>query len=801
MKISLNWIKDYINLNGISVDEIVEKLTTSGLEIEEVIDEAKNFENIVVGFVKEVKKHPNADKLSLCIVNDGQEDFQVVCGAPNVAEGQKAVFAKVGAELPGAGFKLKKAKIRGEVSLGMLCAEDELGLGPNHDGIMVLDESAEIGKPFSEFLNKNDVILDIAVTPNRADALSHIGVARDLSALFDRALILPEVKFPESDKEAGELARVIIENETDCPRYVAKVITDVEITESPEWLKEKLLSIDLRPINNIVDATNFVLHEFGQPLHAFDLDLLTDKTIVVKNVKDGTKFVTLDGKERILKETDLMICDTEKPVAIAGVMGGENSEVTENTKNILIESAFFRPSAVRKTSKRLGLSTDASFRFERGCNPDIAVHAANRAAQLIVEIAKGKIAKGELDVYPNKIDSKIVTLRFSRLNKVLGFEIAKDEVLGIFEKLQFRLIESSENDISFEVPLFRHDIEREIDLVEEVARIYGFDRIPAVEKVSVALEEKIDQTKFDFKLRRQLTGLGYYEIITNSLLNEDNAKYFDNPISVLSPQTIEMSHARTSLIPGMLQTISGNIRVKEKNLKLFEIGHVFKLNNGKEVNSFDDITENEHLLLAVTGKKLESIWYDEDTKFDFYDLAGTVDELLRKNSFDRYLSDNYILDEDKVFDFHIEKKFKKEVIIIGGKVKKELLSKYKIDQDVFLFDFNLDLLQKINTGEPAYHDLLKFPKVVRDFAFILDKNILYSDIVSEIKKGSSKLLKKIKLFDIFESESLGAGKKSMAFQLEYYDEARTLTEEEIEKDFWNVIERIKSKFNAELRGS
>ncbi len=800
MKVSLNWLSDYVDIDELSVDEIVDKLTTSGLEVEEVIDEAENFENIVVGLVKEVNKHPNADRLSVCTVTDGEQDYQVICGAPNVAPGQKTAFAKVGARLPGMNITLKKAKIRGVESYGMLCAEDELGIGDDHEGIMVLNDDAPTGAALSDVLKKNDVILDIAITPNRADALSHTGIARDIAALFDKKLKMPEVKLTESETDVNDLAKVEIENATDCPRYVAKVVTGVTIKESPEWLKRKLTAVGLRPINNVVDATNFVLYELGQPLHAFDLDKLSGGKIIVKNVEDGYKFTTLDSKERELKASDLMICDAEKPVAIAGVMGGENSEVSDDTKNILIESAYFNPSAIRKTAKRLGLSTDASYRFERGCNPEITVFAAERVAALIREIGGGEIAKGTIDVYPVKIERPVISLRFSRLNKILGFDVEPAKVKRIFELLEFEVSEFTDEKITVEIPLFRHDLEREIDLIEEVARIYGFEKIPLIDKIQVALEKKVDQTAFNGKIRNYMTALGYYEIVTNSLLNEETAKYFGNAIPVLNPQSIEMTHARTSLIPGILSTIERNIRVKEKNLKLFEIGHTFEKKTEKEIESFDDIEEPDKLTFAVTGKREVDVWYSKDTEFDFYDVVGTADELFRKTGVDSKLTDEFFLEPDDVFDFRLVKKYKGRTVATGGKVKNGLLKKFDINQNVYLFDINLDVLRSIKVELKKFNELLKFPKVVRDFAFVFDKDILYETVIKEIYKSSSKLLKKIKLFDIFESESLGRDKKSMAFQLEYYDENRTLTEDEIEKEFWKTIEHIKKKLNGELRG-
>ena len=507
MKISLNWLNDYIDLKDISLSEILDKSTYAGLEVEEVEDQAKNFENIVVGFVIEAKKHPNADKLSLCKVSDGKEEYNVVCGAPNVATGQKIVFAKVGSIIPNGNLKIEKAKIRGEVSFGMICSERELNISENHEGIMILDPLLKEGTPIADALEMNDVVLEIAITPNRADALSHIGIARDLSALFNRPLKYPGIKLKESGMKSEELASVEIVDAENCPRYIGKVVSNVQIKESPEWLKKKLKSIGSRPINNVVDVTNFILHEVGQPLHAFDLDKLNGKKIIIRGAGNDSKFTTLDSKERTLDQKDLMICDAKIPVAIAGVMGGENSEVTESTKNILIESAFFNHSSIRKTAKQLGLSTDASYRFERGTDPNITLWAAQRAAQLIQETAGGEIAVGEIDAYPKPIEKRNTKLRYSRLNQILGYHIEVVEVEKILTRLGFEIEEKSANDLTVFIPSYRHDVEREIDLIEEVARIYGYNKIPEVSKISVTLEEKVDHSAFVDKVRILLQSL------------------------------------------------------------------------------------------------------------------------------------------------------------------------------------------------------------------------------------------------------------------------------------------------------
>lgn len=797
MKVSLNWLKNYIDLEDITIEQIVDKLTFAGLEIEEVIDQAKIYENIVVGYVKERKKHPNADKLSLCIVNDGSRDYSVVCGAPNVAEGQKVPFAKIGAVIPSNGLKIEKVKLRGEVSEGMICSEKELEISDNHEGIMALDSSLEPGTPFSKVMNLDDVVLDIAITPNRADALSHIGIARDLAALFDRKLKLPEIKLDETGEESAKYASVEIIDSENCPRYVAKIVLNVEVKESPEWLKRRIESIGLRPINNVVDVTNFVLYEVGQPLHAFDLDKLAGKKIVVKKALEGEKFVTLDSKERILSEADLMICDAERPVAIAGVMGGENSEVTPETKNILIESAFFNPSSVRKTAKRLGLQTDASYRFERGADYNIAVWAARRAAQLIAMTAGGNVCKSEIDAYPKPFPTKNVELRYERIKRILGYDVDKETVKKIFINLGFGLSESAES-LKLEVPSYRHDIEREIDLIEEVARIYGYDKIPEVEKISVTLEEKVDQSESNDTVRNILNALGFYEILTNSLLREELAKEYGNPLGVLNPQSAEMSHLRPSLIPGMLQAISNNIKVNEKNLQLFEIGKVFEKIND-EINSFEDFRESEHLILGLTGNAIDDEWYEKERKFDFYDLKGFTAAFLNK-----FLPgveyEIKRLDSDK-FEYGMEILLDGEVIALGGKLNDDLLKPFEIEQDVYASVFYLDKIKSIQRGAPEFKELLKFPKVYRDFAFVLDREIEAGEVIKVIRNASSNLLHHIKLFDIFQSESLGMDKKSLAFRLEYYDKSRTLTEDEVDKEFRRAIKAVEEKFNAKLRGS
>lgn len=801
MNISYKWLSNYIDLSDITPEQLSEKLTDAGLEVDEFIDHRKIFENFVVGYVKEKKKHPNADKLSVCIVNDGSDDYNVVCGAPNVDAGQKIAFAKVGAVIPEGGFEIKKAKIRGEVSYGMICSERELGISEDHEGIMVLDDSLKEGTELSKALGLDDVVYDIDLTPNRADALSHIGVARDLAAILDRPLTLPKIELNEIDEKSEDIASVEIEDPDGCPRYVGKVVKDVTIKESPGWLKQNLVSIGLRPINNVVDVTNFILHEAGQPLHAFDLNMLSGKKIIVKQLGKDDTFITLDSKERKLKSDDLMICDAEKGVAIAGVMGGENSEVTDQTKDILIEAAYFNPSKVRRTAKRLGMSTDASYRFERGTDVENALWCAQRAAQLIAELGGGKICKGEIDVYPKKYIVPQIDVRYTRVNRILGFEISKERIDTIIKNLGFDIVSKNEEKLTVSVPAFRkHDIEREIDLIEEIVRIYGYQNVPEADHIAITIDEKVDQSAFTGNIRDTMISLGFHEIVTNSLLNEHNAELFGKSIGIMNPQTIEMSHTRTSLIPGALTTVSNNLKVREKNLRLFEVGSIFNKKTNGEINSFDDFEEEEFLSILLSGKEIESTWFAEDREYDFHDLKGIVEQFFEKLNLDLELKFNPHTSGNQKYKLFAAFTVNNKTVAEFGLLNEDILQQFDINQDVYLAEINLSKLKKYSQKEKRYDELLKYPKIIRDFAFILDKTITAEEVEKTIYEGSSNLLQNIKLFDIFESDSLGEGKKSLAFQLEYFDKSRTLTEEEVDKDFWRAIDKVKTKLNAQLRG-
>ncbi len=800
MKVSLNWLKDYLDLSGITVKEISGRLTMSGLEVEEITNQTEIYKGFVVGFVKDKKKHPNADRLSVCTVDTGSENLQVICGAPNVEAGQKVVFSPVGTVIPKGNFKISKAKIRGVESFGMICAEDELELSDDHEGIMILDPSLKEGTPITEALGLNDVIFEIAITPNRPDALSHFGVARDLAALFDLQFKVPELSLKESADDVSKAASVDIKDAVNCPRYSARVVKNVTIRESPEWLKERISAIGLRPINNVVDITNFVMYETGQPLHAFDLNKLNGNKIVVRSTDSEEKFVTLDSKERKLPKGTLLICDAEKAVAVAGVMGGENSEINDATKDILIESAHFNPSSIRKTSKSLGLSTEASYRFERGVDPEGTTYAAERTASLIAELGGGSICTGVLDEYPGEKSELEVQLRFGRITKLLGYEIKNAEVVRILMKLGFKIVRQSETEVTVSVPSFRPDIEREVDLIEEIARINGYDNIPTISKISITLNRKADESAFADRLKDVCTALGFFEMINNPLQSEKTASVTGTKIPILNPQSLDMAYLRTSMIPGALATVAKNINSGEKDTAFFEIGNVFNKKSESGIKTFDDFTETPKLLMLLTGKIREKTWYLDEESSDFYFLKGAVNSLLSKISLDNVLNDSYYHSNNSIYAFYFTKNLNGKELGSGGKVKKEVLKQFDINQDVFCFEFDIEALRNIDTGKSRYIEPLKYPKVLRDFAFIFDKEVKYEEVISFVMKSGSKLLKNAEVFDIFESESIGKDKKSMAFALEYYSGERTLTEDEVEKEFLSLISAVSKKFNAKLRG-
>jgi len=802
LKISLNWLKDHINLDGITAEQIAHELNMAGIEVEDMTDYSEKFRNFVVGYVVETEKHPNADKLTVCKVNTGGEISQIICGAPNVAAGQKVPVALPGAVVPSNGMEIKQAKLRGVVSNGMICSEAELDISKDHSGILVLPDHYEAGKPLAEAMGINDIVFEVSITPNRPDALSHVGIARELGAIFGREICMPLTDHEVSGTAINTVASVEIKDAVNCPRYSALAVLGCEVKDSPDWLKMRLKAVGLRPINNIVDIINYVLYELGQPLHAFDLDTLESSKIIVKKAAASDEFVTLDSQKRKLNSDILMICDGAKPVAVAGIMGGENSEVTSSTKNILIESAFFNPSNIRKSARFLGLNTDASYRFERGADYGNTVNAAKLAAKMMAELAGGKIADGIIDVYPKPFEKRIITLRKSRITRILGYHIPDETAEGILKRLGMTIEsdDSAAGEWKIGVPSCRHDIEREIDLIEELARIYSYDRIPEFDSITIKLNSRPDEQAFTDLMRKEAISLGFNEILTNSFIPSETAALFDEPVKVMNPLTSDMDVLRTSLIPGALAVIRNNMNTGTRDLQLFETGTVFSM-SGDEIKSFENISEREKLLIVLTGSKTGKTWYSEEKKFGFYDLKGYADTILSKKVLDYSLNDFYYATSNNIFDINFTISIKNKLLCRGGKVKEEVAAIYGIEQDVFCAEFDLANMCELGNSASRFRQLLKYPKIVRDCAFVVDKAVKYSDIENFIFKQSAGLLKKVELFDIYESETLGSDKRSLAFSLEYYDYNRTLTEEETEKEFFGIIEKVKKEFNAVLRGN
>lgn len=801
MKIVLSWLNEFIDLSEISVDKLAYELTMAGLEVESVTDYNLVYDKFIVAEVLEKIKHPNADKLSVCKVNTGAETLQIVCGAPNVAAGQKVPLAIEGAKIPDADFIIKSTKLRGQLSQGMICSEAELGLSNDHSGIMVLPEDSVPGTPLAKAIGYDDVVFEIGITPNRPDALSHIGVARDLAALFNKPLKKKPVTATRNAERIWDVANVLVEDEINCPRYSAVVIKNCKVGESPVWMKNRLKMAGMRPINNIVDITNYIMLELGQPLHAFDLDNLSGRKIIVKKAVENSKFKTLDSVERTLKESVLMICDGEKEVAVAGIMGGENSEVSDNTTNILLESAYFHPTSVRKSAKYLGLSTEASYRFERGTNHEGTLYAANRAAELMSRFAGGKILSGEIDIISERLKPLKVELRFAQIERILGYHVPDEKVVQILKNLDLEVVSVDETKVAVKVPGFRPDIDREIDLIEEVARIHGYDNIPTVHRITSPLESTVDDLELLDTIRGVLSGFGFNEIMNNSLQPNEIAAETGNPVPVLNPLNAEMAVLRSSLIPGALYTVRNNLNVGEKDLMLFETGHTFN-KKGNVISSFDDFVEDRMVTFLLTGRASQKTWNSNERFFDFYDLKGYFKSLLESFMNTSPLIHVYNNEEKGIFEYSIEVFAGEEKLGVLGKVSDQFCSKFDIGQVVYCAELFVNCIKRNTDKVKKYSPLLKYPKIVRDFAFIFDSNIKYGEISEFIRKNSSSLLKKVDLFDQYENESvIGPGKRSLAFTLEFFENDRTLTEEEVEKEFSGLINKITKHFNAVLRGN
>ena len=808
MKISYNWLKQFIKTDW-TAEKTSELLTDLGLEVEglESFQSVKGgLKGIIVGQVLSCEKHPNADRLRITTVDVGSEaPLSIVCGAPNVAKGQKVAVATIGTTLysaEGEAWTIKKGKIRGEESHGMLCAEDELGLGASHDGIMVLEDSLEIGSSLANHYEiEDDFVFDIGLTPNRADAMSHYGTARDLMAGLSQHGINAKLTSPSVTAyhvyDRSLKIDVNIEDKLKAPRYCGLTISDIVVKDSPQWLQNRLKAIGLSPINNIVDATNYVLHDLGQPLHAFDADRISGKKIIVKTVKTGTKFVTLDGVERTLHEEDLMICDTEKPLCIAGVFGGENSGVSNETKSIFLESAYFNPISIRKSAKRHVLNTDASFRFERGIDPNITEHALKRAALLIIEIAGGKISSDLVDEYPKKIEDTQVFLTFEKTNQLIGEELPKETIKSILSALEIKVNNVTESGLGLTIPAYRNDVHREVDVIEEILRVYGYNNIKITDKLnaSVSNTSKFENYKIENVIANQLVGQGFYEILNNSLTSD---KYTDfsaqleetSNVKILNPLSKDLSVMRQSLIFSGLESIAFNINRQQIDLKLFEFGKTYH-------NSETNREEYNHLSIFLTGNKTEKRWNTEETAVDYFYLKGLVTAVFDRLGIKTLRSSPLSND---VFSEGQQLSVGKHSLVEFGSLKTSILKHFGISQSVFCANFNWDhLLKVINQQTIKFKDISKYPEVKRDFSLLINEDVTFESLYKLAKQTENNFLKDVNLFDVYRGDKLAEGKKSYALSFTLQDKNKTLTESQIDKIMSKIQKRFESELSAELR--
>lgn len=808
MKISYNWLQQFLKIDW-EATKTGELLTDLGLEVEgiETKESIKgSLKGVVVGEVLTCIQHPNADRLKLTTVNLGDEKpVQIVCGAPNVAAGQKVPVATVGTILydeKGEGFKIKKGKIRGEESHGMICAEDELGLGKSHDGIMILDNKLKPGTPASEVFNiETDYVFEIGLTPNRSDAMSHYGVARDLRAGLIQQDVKKELISPSvSDFHVDERTLrfdVEVEDKDLAPRYCGITITDVIIKDSPEWIQNRLKAIGITPKNNVVDITNYVLHELGQPLHAFDAQKVKGNKIKVKTLKEGTKFTTLDEVERTLSSEDIMICDADSnPLCIAGVFGGLNSGVTENTTSIFLESAYFNPVSVRKTAKRHGLNTDASFRFERGIDINMTEYALKRAALLIEEYAEGKLASDVSDFYPVKIEDFQVFLSYENAYRLIGQEIPKDTIKNILASLEIKINSETEGGLGLTIPSYRTDVQREADIIEEILRVFGYNNIEFSNKLNTSITFNSDtNTKVENIIANHLSALGFNETMANSLTKSDYINLSENikedaNVVMLNPLSNDLGVMRQSLLFSGLESISYNINRKNNSLKFYEFGKTYHKFNGK-------YQEDKHLTLFVTGNRAKESWNSNNSISDFFYLKGIITTVLQRVGVSKIKTSP---SKSDIFSEGITLSLGKIKLVDFGVVKRYILKEFGIKQEVLFADFNLENLYNLSGNKKIkVSELPKFPTVKRDLALLLDHNIAFNEVYNLAFQSERNLLKEVDLFDVYEGDNLPEGKKSYAVSFLLQDENKTLEDKQIDKIMQKLQQTFEKNLDAVLR--
>lgn len=815
MKVSLNWLKNYTRVE-MDITSLSDALTMAGLEVDSVFERYSFLYSVVVTRIQEIKPHPNADRLKICIVLHEGRLINIVCGAPNVRTGMTVPLALPGSTFD-SGLIIKKNIIRGIKSEGMLCSEAELGLGTNDKGIMELDETLPIGENLAKALGLSDTIIEIDLTPNRPDCLSMIGVAREIAALQNNSLTYPDSfvsdyrRSSDSSAKISDLTSVTVEADDHCPRYAATIFDKVNVTSSPFWLQDRLMSIGLKPVNNIVDITNFVMMETGQPLHAFDLDRLSQNRIIVRTANEGENFVTLDKKERKLSSEMLMICDGEKPVAIAGVMGGLNSEIKQSTTRILLESAYFDPASIRKTSKKLGLNTEASHRFERGVDPGITLSAINRASQLLVETGCCKQTYEIIDKY-KVIDPVEVMLSVKETNRLLGTDLGKNEIIKLLKSIEMKIEAKGTgtfDKILVTPPSYRPDIKKSVDLMEEVARMSGYNKIPVTFPL-ISSKTKIPSKETDNKnrIRNLMAGFGYFETINYSFIKEhsDNDLRLgpDDPrrncVKIVNPLSVDHAVMRTSLIPGLLETMHRNISKRIKNLKVFEIGKIF-INRG-----MDKLPEETEMLASLqTGARSDVTWNIKEIDCDFFDIKGVVEGLFKalhiKNSEGKFPLFTMIPDDLCTYTmpgYSARIIAENEIIGLVGEVNRDVLKNFDLSQPTFIFELDLLKLYRLIPDAVKSIPLPKFPAVSRDITMIIDKDLETAAIINGVKELNQKLVENINLLDVFEGKLITDNKKSISFRITYRSSTETLKDDKINKLHKNLTEKLLNKFDAKL---
>ena len=814
MKISYNWLKDYLECD-LAPEAVAEALTSIGLEVDslEQIEEIPGgLKGVIVAEVVECVEHPDSDHLHITKLNTGEPELlQVVCGAPNVAAGQKVLLATVGTVL-GEDFKIKKSKIRGVESYGMICAEDELGIGESHDGIMVLDPDAVVGTPAKDYLGlATDALIEIGLTANRVDAASHIGVARDLYAYLRHNNIPCSFKMPDvsawADSDEGEAIPMEVTAADGAPRYTGTTIRGVKVAPSPEWLQKKLLAIGLRPINNIVDITNFVLHEVGQPLHAFDASKIIGGKVIVRRAEEGEKFVTLDGVERTLSSADLMIANTEKSMCLAGVFGGEESGVTETTTDVFLESAYFNPVSIRKSSKRHGLKTDASFRYERGADPLVVEYAAKRAALLILELAGGKIEGRMQQFYPEKIEKKVVDLDYSRIENFVGKKIGAQVIEDILESLAYEFIEKSESGAKVAVPSYMIDVYRECDIVEEILRIYGYNNIelPQAMRMSVNAPQKPEQEQVRKTIADFLAANGFVETMNNSLTKSDyysKLKTFpeDKCVRIMNPLSSDLNVMRQTLILNGLEVIAYNINRQITNIKTFEYGSVYSRNPEMDGKTLESYEEHTCYALFMSGQPDKS-WRVDPGKGNYFQLKGYLELLLKRFGCDIYSLNTEAAPAD-LFSEGLTYLMpgSNQPLAVMGTISPARLKQFGIKQPVFAAEINWPaFFTLIKRNKIKYSELPKFPEVRRDLALLLDESVSYADLRKSAFRVGKKLLKQVGLFDVYRGDKIAEGKKQYALSFVLQDLEKTLTDNDVERVMSKLLATFQNEFGATLR--